>query len=50
MQTAYRQEDDPDQTILIHENRIQHHYIETYGMQLVAGRDLIRRCALTALR
>ena len=39
VQTAYRQEDDPDQTILIHENRIQHHYIETYGMQLVAGRD-----------
>lgn len=39
IQTAHKQEDDPDQTILIHENRIQHHYLETYGMQLVAGRD-----------
>jgi len=39
VQTAHRREDAPDQTIMIHENRIQHHYIETYGMQLVAGRD-----------
>jgi len=39
VQTAHRQEDDPDQTIMIHENRIQHHYLETYGMRLVAGRD-----------
>ncbi len=39
VQTAHRREDAPDQTIMIHENRIRHHYIETYGMQLVAGRD-----------
>ncbi len=39
VQTAYRQGQDPSAAIMIHENRIQHDYLETFGMQIVQGRD-----------
>lgn len=39
LQNAYRRGQDPSTAIMIHENRIQHGYLETFGMQLVYGRD-----------
>ena len=39
VQNAYRRDQDPTTAIMIHENRVQHGYLETFGMQLVHGRD-----------
>ncbi len=39
VQNAYRKGQDPSTAIMIHENRIQHDYLETFGLQLVEGRD-----------
>ena len=39
VQNAYRKGQDPSSAIMIHENRIQHDYLETFGMQIIRGRD-----------
>ncbi len=39
VQNAYRRNQDPSTAIMIHENRIQHGYLETFGMRLIQGRD-----------
>ncbi len=39
VQNAYRRGQDPSTAIMIHENRVQHGYLQGFGMRLVAGRD-----------
>lgn len=39
LQNCYIQGNDPQTAILIFENRIQHDYIKTFGINLVEGRD-----------
>ncbi len=39
VQNAYKRGQDPSTAILIHENRVQHDYIETFGMRIIEGRD-----------
>ncbi|MDR4988799.1 MAG: FtsX-like permease family protein [Bacteroidales bacterium] len=39
VQNAYRRHQDPSTAIMIHENRIQPGYLETFGMRLIQGRD-----------
>ncbi len=39
VQNAYLRGQDPSTAIMIHENRIQNSYLETFGMQLIAGRN-----------
>ncbi|TVR43274.1 MAG: FtsX-like permease family protein [Bacteroidia bacterium] len=39
VQNAYRYDQDPSTAIMIHENRVQYNYFETFGMQFVSGRD-----------
>ncbi|MFP4468784.1 MAG: ABC transporter permease [Bacteroidales bacterium] len=39
VQNAFRKGQDPSTAIMIHENRIQHDYLETFGLQIVEGRD-----------
>ncbi len=43
VQNSYRQGDSPTNSVLMHEHRIQHDYIETYGIRLVEGRDFDRQ-------
>lgn len=38
-QNCYKRGDDPSTAILVHENRVQDGYLETFGIQLVEGRD-----------
>ncbi|MFO7998981.1 MAG: FtsX-like permease family protein [Bacteroidales bacterium] len=38
-QNCYKRGDDPSTAILVHENRIQHDYLETFGIRLIEGRD-----------
>ncbi len=38
LQTARKTQDSPDESIVIQENRVQDHYLETYGIELVKGR------------
>lgn len=38
MQNCYKKGDDPKSGIIIHENRVQHDYIDTYGIKIVQGR------------
>jgi putative ABC transport system permease protein len=38
MQNCYKKGDDPRSAIIIHENRVQHDYIETYGLNIINGR------------
>lgn len=38
-QNCYKRGDDPSTAILIHENRIQYDYLETFGIRLIEGRD-----------
>lgn len=39
LQNFRRTTDHPDASIMVYENRIQYDYIETFGMQIVEGRD-----------
>jgi putative ABC transport system permease protein len=39
MQNCYKKGDDPQSAIIIHENRVQYDYIETYGLQIIEGRS-----------
>lgn len=39
IQNCYLQGEDSSSAIMIHENRIQHGYLQTFGMKLVEGRD-----------
>ena len=39
IQNCHLQGEDPSSAIMIHENRIQHGYIETFGMKIIEGRD-----------
>jgi putative ABC transport system permease protein len=39
IQNCYRKGEDSSAAIMIHENRIQHGYLHTFGMQLIIGRD-----------
>ncbi len=39
LQNFRRTSDHPDAAVLIYENRIQHDYFKTFGMQIVEGRD-----------
>lgn len=39
LQNSYRQGDDPSSAVIMYENRIQHGYLETFGMRIVEGRD-----------
>ncbi len=39
VQNAYRRGQDPSTAIMIHENRVQYGYLESFGMRLLAGRD-----------
>ncbi len=39
LQNSYRQGDDPKSAIMIYENRVQHDYLETFGMHIVEGRN-----------
>lgn len=39
IQNCYRQGDDPRNAIMIHENRVQHDYVNTFGITIVDGRD-----------
>lgn len=38
MQNCYKKGDDPKSAIMINENRVQHDYIETFGINVVMGR------------
>jgi putative ABC transport system permease protein len=38
-QNSRKSTDPPDAAIMMYENRIQHGYLETFGMQIVQGRD-----------
>ena len=38
-QNCYKRGDDPSTAILVHENRIHDGYLETFGIQLLEGRD-----------
>lgn len=38
MQNCYKKGDNPQSAIIIHENRVQPDYIETYGLHIVKGR------------
>lgn len=38
-QNCYKRGDDPSTAILVHENRVQDGYLETFGIRLVEGRD-----------
>lgn len=39
VQNLYKQGEDPKSGMIVFENRIQHGYVETMGMQIVQGRD-----------
>jgi ABC-type lipoprotein release transport system permease subunit len=39
VQNARRAEDPPSEAVIIHENFVQDHYVETYGIEIVEGRD-----------
>ena len=39
VQNARRAEDPPSEAIIIHENFVQDHYVETYGIEIMQGRD-----------
>lgn len=39
LQSGYKKGDDPASAVMIHENRIQHGYVETFGLEIIAGRD-----------
>ncbi len=39
IQNLYKQGDDPNTAIMVHENRIQDDYIKTMGMKIIEGRD-----------
>mgnify|MGYP006278290321 CR=1 FL=1 len=39
LQNAYKVGDNSEQGIMIHENRVQHGYAKTLGLQIVRGRD-----------
>ncbi len=39
VQNSRKKEDDPSSAIMIHENRVQHGYLETFGLRLIEGRD-----------
>jgi putative ABC transport system permease protein len=39
VQNSRKKGDDPASAIMIHENRVQHGYLETFGMRLIEGRD-----------
>jgi putative ABC transport system permease protein len=39
LQTSYKKGDDPASAIMMFENRIQHGFIGTFGMNIIAGRD-----------
>jgi len=39
VQTGRKEEDPPDESIVIQENRVQDHYVETYGIEILQGRD-----------
>jgi len=39
LQNFRRTTDHPDAAIMIYENRVQHDYIKTFGMQIIQGRD-----------
>ncbi len=45
LQSFRRKSDHPNTAIMIYENRIQHDYLETYGIQIVQGRDFDRSMA-----
>jgi len=39
VQNARRAQDPPSEAIIIHENFVQDHYVETYGIEILQGRD-----------
>jgi putative ABC transport system permease protein len=39
LQNCYRQGDDPRNAIMIHENRVLHDYVNTFGITITEGRD-----------
>ncbi len=39
LQNSRKAEDDPQSAIMMYENRIQHGYLETFGMRIIEGRD-----------
>nr|NQU89250.1 ABC transporter permease [Bacteroidota bacterium] len=39
VQNCYKKGDDPKTAIMINENRVQHDYVKTFGLRIVAGRD-----------
>lgn len=39
LQNSYRQGDDPSAAVMMYENRIQHGYLDTYGITIVEGRN-----------
>jgi putative ABC transport system permease protein len=45
LQSFRRKSDHPNTAIMIYENRIQHDYLETFGIQIVQGRDFDRSMA-----
>ncbi len=39
LQSGYKKGDDPASAVMIYENRVQHEYVSTFGMEIIAGRD-----------
>jgi putative ABC transport system permease protein len=39
LQNSYKKGDDPRAAVMMFENRVQHGYLETFGLRLVDGRD-----------
>ncbi len=45
VQTAKKAEDPSSESIVIQENRVQDHYVQTYGIEMVKGRDFRQELA-----